>query len=71
MPFTVLRAQQAALLVILAITIVAHRTPLRRSSDPFLQGVFDANSSLAPFSVLFNPGLRSALVERIRIFCTS
>jgi hypothetical protein len=50
MPFTVLRAQQAALLVILTITLVAQRTLLRRSSDPVLQGVFDATSSLAPFS---------------------
>jgi hypothetical protein len=50
MPFTVLRAQQAALLVILTITLVAQRTLLRRSSDPVLRGVFDATSSLAPFS---------------------
>jgi hypothetical protein len=50
MPFTVLRAQQAALLVILTITLVAQRTLLRRSSDPVLQAVFVATSTLVPFS---------------------
>jgi hypothetical protein len=50
MPFTVLRTQQAALLLILTITLVAQRTLLRRSSDPVLQGIFDATSSLVPLS---------------------
>jgi hypothetical protein len=50
MPFTVLRAQQAALLVILTITLVVQRTLLRRSPDPVLQGVFVATSTLVPFS---------------------
>lgn len=50
MPFTVLRAQLAALLAILTIALVAQRTLLRRSSDPVLQGVVDATSSLVLYS---------------------
>jgi hypothetical protein len=47
---TVLQAQQAAFMVVLAITFAVQRILLRRSSDPVLQGIFDASSSRVPLS---------------------
>jgi hypothetical protein len=43
LPCTVSRAPQAAFMVILTITSATQRLVLRRSSDPVLQGIFDAS----------------------------
>jgi hypothetical protein len=44
LPSIALRAQQTALVVVLAVTFAIQQVLLRRSSDPVLQGVFDATS---------------------------
>jgi hypothetical protein len=50
LPSIALRAQQTALVVVLAVTFAIQQVLLRRSSDPVLQGVFDATSSRVSLS---------------------
>ena len=50
LPFAVSQVQQGVMLAISMIVFAAQRILLRRSSDPVLQGVFDATPSLVPLS---------------------